>query len=249
MKQAFTIYPAIDLRKGNVVRLQFGDPNLQTTYGSNPVDFAATWLEKGAKWLHLINLDAAFGEDDTANRTVIREIAQTFGDQIKIQTGGGIRSLENINTMLETGVSRVILGTAAVENPDLVSAAIKQFGARQIVVGVDARDGLVRTKGWTEASALSPLDFALQLENRGVKTVIFTDISRDGSGLGINLEQTLALSTATNLEIIASGGIHSLNDVLTVKHSGLPGVVIGKALYDKRINPDQLFQNQEGESC
>lgn len=245
--KSFTIYPAIDLRKGNVVRLQYGDPNLQTTYSDNPANYAGYWLTLGAKWLHLINLDAAFGEDDSANISAIREIVSTYGHLIQIQTGGGIRSMEKIQTLLKLGVKRVILGTAAVQNPNLVKQAIAEFGSQKIVVGIDARDGLVKTKGWKETEVISPLELANQLKQIGLQTIIFTDIARDGAGTGINLESTTVLAKQSGLNIIASGGVNLIDDVIAVKEEGLPGVVIGKALYEQRLNPQAVFKLQVGE--
>lgn len=249
MNQPFTIYPAIDLRAGKVVRLQFGNPDLQTTYGENPIEFAAYWLEKGAQWLHIINLDAAFGDNDSANQKAIQTIVQMFGNQLRIQTGGGIRSLNQVRKMVDLGVARVIFGTVAVENHELVTQSVSMFGADHIVVGVDAKNGVVKTRGWVESTALSPATFTRQLKNQGIQTIIYTDINRDGTGLGINLEQTVSLAADTGLEVIASGGVNSLEDVISVKEAGLPGVVIGKALYDHRINPDHLFSIMGGKSC
>lgn len=247
---SFTIYPAIDLRNGNVVRLLYGDPELQTTYGDNPLNFARNWLNLGAKWLHLINLDAAFGEDDSANLSSIHQIVTTYGDMIHIQTGGGIRSIEKVRALINLGVKRVILGTAAVQNPKLVKHAVEEFGAEKIVIGIDARDGLVKTQGWVETENISPLELANQLKAIGIQTVIYTDIARDGAGTGINLESTTALAEQSGLTVIASGGVNNLDDVTAVKQAGLPGVVIGKALYEQKINPQVVFNLQSGEnSC
>lgn len=246
--KSFTIYPAIDLRGGNVVRLQYGDPNLQTTYSDNPTHYAGYWLNLGAKWLHLINLDAAFGEEDSANLSAIQEIISTYGHLVKIQTGGGIRSIEKIRALLNVGVTRVILGTAAVQNPALVKQAIAEFGPQKIVAGIDARDGLVKTKGWQETEALSPLELASQLKKIGLQTIIYTDIARDGAGTGINLESTAALAKQSELTVIASGGINLIDDVIAVREKGIPGVVIGKALYEQKLNPQAVFTLQTGET-
>ncbi len=142
-------------------------PNLQTTYSDNPANYAGYWLNLGAKWLHLINLDAAFGEDDTDNITAIQEIVSTYGHMIQIQTGGGIRSMEKIQTLLNLGVKRVILGTAAVQNPDMVKQAIAEFGPQKIVVGIDARDGLVKTKGWKETEDHFTTGFSQSVKTNG----------------------------------------------------------------------------------
>ncbi len=246
--KSFTIYPAIDLRKGNVVRLLYGDPKLQTTYGDNPANYAGYWLNLGAKWLHVINLDAAFGEVDSANLSGLQEIVRTYGDLIQIQTGGGIRSLEKIRALINLGVKRVILGTVAVQKPTLVKQAVSEFGPEKIVIGIDARDGLVKTKGWTETENITPLTLANKLKELGIQTIIYTDIARDGAGTGINLESTTALAEQSGLTVIASGGVNSLEDVTAVKQAGLPGVVVGKALYEQRINPQAVFSLQSGET-
>ncbi len=246
----FTIYPAIDLRGGQVVRLQYGDPNLKTTYSDHPSDFAAHWLKMGAKWLHLINLDAAFGETDSANLDAIQAIVTSYGNQIQIQTGGGIRSFEKMEALFKLGVTRVILGTAAVQNPVLVKQALRTFGAEKIAIGIDARDGFVKTKGWQETEPITPLALACQLKQTGIQTIIYTDIARDGAGTGINLESTTRLAKESGLTVIASGGVNSMEDVRAVKASGLSGVVIGKALYEQRLDPQAVFQLQAGgQSC
>lgn len=242
----FTVYPALDLRGGQVVRLQYGDPALQTTYGNNPIQFAEHWLNLGAKWLHVINLDAAFSEDDSANLAAIDEIVCTYGNQIQIQTGGGIRSFETIQGLITLGVKRIILGTAAVQKQTLVKQALGEYGPQKIVVGIDARDGRVKTKGWKETEQITPLALARQLKQIGIQTIIFTDIARDGAGTGINLESTRELARQSDLEVIASGGVNRYEDVLQVKNAGLPGIVVGKALYDQKINPTDLFELQTG---
>lgn len=243
---SFMIYPAIDLMNGEVVRLQQGDPNQKTTYSTHPDVVAKTWIEYGAEWIHLINLDAAFSFDTTKNWLAIEKILSKNKDkQIKVQLGGGIRSFENINYYLASGVSRVILGTAAVENHKLVEEAIKSFGPERIIIGIDARDGFVSTHGWKINQSLSALSLALTMKDVGIKTIIYTDIKRDGMGTGVNLELTMELSEKSGMNIIASGGIHSLENVITVKQAGISGVIVGKALYEKTIDPESLFSLQE----
>mgnify|MGYP005842654611 FL=1 len=226
------IYPAIDLRGGRVVRLKQGDPARLTTYSDDPVETARRWLEAGAAWLHVVNLDGAFGESEDVNLSALEAILR-LGAQV--QFGGGMRSLDAVARALDLGVSRAILGTMAVENPDQVAQALARFGAEKIAVGIDARDGLVRTRGWQASSGLPALDLALRIRTLGLRTVIFTDIRRDGLGGGLNLAATKELADASGLDVIASGGVHTLSDVRAVKEAGLAGVIIGRALYDGTI--------------
>jgi len=229
----FTVFPAIDLRGGRVVRLRQGDPNRQTVYDDHPESVAARWLDAGARWLHVVNLDGAFETPDAANRRALKRILARGGN---VQFGGGVRSLEAIADLLALGVRRVVLGTAAVENPDLVAQAVARFGADAIAVGIDARDGVVRTRGWTQAASLTALELARQLARLGLETVIHTDIARDGVGTGVNVEASRALAEATGLAVITSGGVASLEDVCRAREAGLAGVVIGRALYEGQID-------------
>jgi phosphoribosylformimino-5-aminoimidazole carboxamide ribotide isomerase len=229
----FTIYPAIDLRGGKVVRLKEGDPARMTSYSDNPAEMAKRWIDAGSTWLHVVNLDGAFGESDNANRDVLEAILK-FG--VRVQFGGGMRSLESIESALSLGVSRVILGTIAIEQPEIVRDALTRFGAERIAVGIDARDGLVRTRGWKDNSGVSALDLALQLTTFGLATVIFTDIRRDGLGSGLNIPATRALSEKSGLDVIASGGVHTIDDVKAAKDAGLAGCIIGRALYDGTVD-------------
>jgi phosphoribosylformimino-5-aminoimidazole carboxamide ribotide isomerase len=232
----FTIYPAIDLRDGQVVRLQYGDPDKQTTFSSDPVATAQRWLADGATWLHVVNLDGAFDEKGTANWSVLPHLTAL---PVHIQFGGGIRNLADVERVLHAGVARVILGTAAIENPDLVSEAITRFGPDHIAVGIDARDGRVKTRGWQTDTAVTPTQLGQQMKERGVQTIIYTDISRDGVLTGVNAEATAALAQATGLRVIASGGVASLADVTrchALAKEGIGGVIIGRALYDGKIS-------------
>jgi len=242
----FTIYPAIDLMKGNVVRLKQGDPSQKTIYSSAPEEFALKWLSFGAGWLHIVNLDGALDGSNDKNFSAIKKILTTIkSDSIKIQMGGGLRSLEMIRKMIDLGVSRVILGTIIVENPELVETAIQEFGAQRIIAGIDARDGKVRTHGWTIGQSVDALSLSHTMKQIGIQTIIYTDISRDGVGGGVNLETTAALAKISGLDVIASGGIYSKADVLAVKHAGLAGVIIGRALYEGSIDPQTIFGVQE----
>lgn len=243
----FTIYPAIDLRNGMVVRLKYGDPLQQTTFSDDPSSVSIQWKEAGAKWIHIVNLDAAFGENDNNNLSEIKKILTvSCNHNLNVQVGGGIRSLSEIESFLSLGVKRVILGTTAVKNPDLVKTAVLRFGSDRILIAVDARDGLVHTHGWKEKTGYKVLDFVTILKDYGISTIIYTDISRDGAGGGINIKSTLAIYQKSELQVIASGGIFELSDVINVKKAGLPGVVIGRAFYAGTLDPVACFNLQEG---
>ena len=234
---SFVVYPAIDLRAGKVVRLQEGDPARMTAYSDEPDEIARRWLGLGARWLHVVNLDGAFGEEDSANRLALQNVlrvAQQLG--ALIQFGGGMRSLDAIETVLKMGVSRAILGTIAIEQPEITAEAIRTFGSERIAVGIDARDGLVRVRGWKDEGGISATELALQMRTLGLRTIIFTDISRDGLGSGLNVFSTRQLAEASGLDVIASGGVHTLNDVLAAREANLSGVIIGRALYEGTID-------------
>ena len=242
----FTIYPAIDLMNGDVVRLKKGNPDQKTIFSSDPLSVANQWLNLGAKWLHIVNLDAAFGNDDSNNIIAIKKIQNEFQNKsINIQIGGGIRSFDQINNYLDERITRIILGTKAIEDQLFVTEAIKKFGPSSIVIGIDARNGFVSTHGWKNDSSTTAISLVNELKIIGVKTIIYTDINRDGIGSGINLEATLSLAEQSGLEVIASGGVNSITDVESVKQAGLAGVIVGRALYDHKIDPDILFKIQE----
>jgi phosphoribosylformimino-5-aminoimidazole carboxamide ribotide isomerase len=230
---SFTIYPAIDLRGGKVVRLKEGDPARMTSYSDDPAETARKWLGMGAQWLHVVNLDGAFGEGDNANRAALESILKLGA---RVQFGGGVRSMEAVADILKLGVSRAILGTIAIEQPAMVADALTRFGAEQIAVGIDARDGLVRTRGWKDNSGVSAIDLALQMRTVGLGTVIFTDVSRDGLGSGLNIPSTRELAERSGLDVIASGGVHTIDDVWAAKDAGLAGCIIGRALYDGTVD-------------
>ena len=236
---SFTIYPAIDLRGGKVVRLKEGDPARMTSYSDDPAEAARRWLNAGAQWLHVVNLDGAFGESDNANRNALESILK-LGAQV--QFGGGIRSLDAIERALDLGMSRVVLGTIAIEEPDVVADALKKFGDKKIAVGIDARDGLVHTRGWKDNSGIKATDLALQMRTVGLRTVIFTDIRRDGLGSGLNFPSTRELAEVSGLDVIASGGVHTVEDVVAAKDAGLAGCIIGRALYDGTVDLGQALR-------
>jgi phosphoribosylformimino-5-aminoimidazole carboxamide ribotide isomerase len=234
---SFTIFPAIDLRAGRVVRLKEGDPARMTAYSDDPAETARRWLREGASWLHVVNLDGAFGESDHANQSALKlilNVAKSFG--ARVQFGGGLRSLASVERALDLGVSRVVLGTIAVEQPDLIADVLTRFGAQQIAVGIDARDGMVRVRGWKDNSGISATDLALHMRTAGLRTVIFTDVRRDGLGSGLNIDATRELAEISRLDVIASGGVHTLEDVTAARDAALSGVIIGRALYEGTIN-------------
>jgi len=235
---SFTIYPAIDLRGGKVVRLKEGDPARMTSYSDDPAETAQRWLSADASWLHVVNLDGAFGERDDSNRSALEAILK-LGSQV--QFGGGLRSLAAIEHAMNLGVSRVVLGTIAIEQPAVVEAALQKFGSESIAVGIDARDGLVRVRGWKHASGVSALDLALQMRTLGLRTVIFTDVSRDGLGTGLNIPSTRELAEVSGLAVIASGGVHTLDDVIAARDANLSGVIIGRALYEGTIDLNEAL--------
>ncbi len=239
----FTIYPAIDLRGSKVVRLKEGDPARLTAYSDDPAETARRWLEAGTSWLHVVNLDGAFGESDEANRSALQSILKTGA---QVQFGGGVRSLESVRRVLDLGVSRAILGTIAVEQSDVVAEALKKFGAEKVMVGIDARDGVVRVRGWKEGSGITATDLARQMRTLGLRTVIFTDVSRDGLGSGLNIPSSRALAEVSGLDVIASGGVHTLEDVTAAREANLAGAIIGRALYEGTIDLKEALKINHG---
>jgi phosphoribosylformimino-5-aminoimidazole carboxamide ribotide isomerase len=235
---SFTIFPAIDLRHGKVVRLAQGDPDRQTVYGDDPLAIAELWKAEGAEWLHVVNLDGAFGTESAANWAALQRIL-SLG--LNVQFGGGLRDRDSIRAVLDAGASRAVIGTAAIENPSLVDWALEAFGAERVAVGVDARHGLVRIKGWAESTAMRALDLGRDLRKRGLAWCIFTDISRDGLQTGVNLPATTRLAAASGLQVIASGGVASVEEVRRVRVAGLAGVIIGRALYEGKIQLRNFF--------
>jgi len=238
------IIPAIDLRGGRCVRLHQGSYDDETVYFDDPVDMAKLWRVQNARTLHVVDLDAARGgsEDRDDNREVIRRIADAL--DIPIQLGGGIRTIEDIEQALDWGVYRVILGTVAVRNPDLVEEAIDRFSCRRVVVGIDARDGEARVQGWTEGSGVDAVELALDMEKRGVRRIIYTDISRDGTMTGPNVQAYRNLGNAlSKAKITASGGVGQHKDLVkiqTLSPYKVDSVIVGRALYENQF-PCQQF--------
>ncbi len=254
------IYPAIDLRKGRCVRLRQGDPNAETVFGEDPAAMARHWESQGAEWLHVVNLDGAFNYEATEavgattttplvarldspnadlptpelpiNLRCLQRIRKAVS--LPIQFGGGMRSLQDIRLALSLGADRVVLGTAAVKNPDLVREAIELWGADRIVVGIDARDGKVATHGWQETSELDVVELGYRMAALGVRRVVYTDISRDGMLTGVNVASTANLGDMTDLLVIASGGVANIDDIRGLKrheHFNIEGAITGQAIY------------------
>lgn len=227
------IIPAIDLRRGRCVRLYQGNPDKETVYGDNPVDVARQWEHLGARMLHLVDLDGAF-TGQSQNAQVIGAIGEAVG--IPLELGGGIRTREAVEKALSAGISRVILGTLVIEEPRLAGDLIEEY-ADSIVVGIDARDGTVAVKGWTESSSVQAIELALRVESWGVKEIIYTDIRRDGTLSGPDLAGLEEILGKTGLQVIVSGGISSLDDLHALKpyRERVRGVIIGKALYSNQL--------------
>ena len=236
---AFTVYPAIDLRAGRVVRLQQGDPLRETGYSGTPLQIAQQWLAAGAAWLHVVNLDGAFGDDGAANALALASILRSGA---RVQFGGGLRTLPAIEQALQLGVERVVLGTVAATEPALVAAALAQFGAHRIAAGIDARAGEVRIKGWAAGTGGSASALAATLQAQGVRTIIFTDVERDGMQQGLNLSATCALAQSSGLQVIASGGVQAASDVHAARAAGLAGVIVGRALYEGQVQLPALLR-------
>lgn len=231
------IFPAIDLIGGQAVRLEKGDYDKKTVFNSDPVSVAVGFKNDGAEYLHLVDLDGA-KSGKTDNFDVIREIVNKSG--LKVEIGGGIRNMETVKKYLDTGVMRVIIGTAAITNPEFLDKALEKYGEK-IAVGVDIKDGKVAIHGWTEVSQFTCEEFLTQMQTKGVKTVICTDISKDGMMSGTNLELYKSLSEKFTMDITASGGVSTLNDVKTLNDMNMYGAILGKALYVGGIDLKQAI--------
>jgi phosphoribosylformimino-5-aminoimidazole carboxamide ribotide isomerase len=237
------IFPAIDLRRGRCVRLRQGRAEEEMVYGDDPAAVARRWVGQGAEWLHVVNLDGAFGEAGDSSGTPLNlqrlaEICEAVPGT-SVQFGGGVRSVADVERALALGATRVILGTVALVEPVAVTEAIQRVGAERIVVGIDARDGWVATHGWRQASDTAVVALGQAMRQRGVMRVVYTDIARDGMLSGVNVEATAALARATGLRVIASGGVASLEDVQRLKAratDGIEGVIVGQALYTGAVS-------------
>ncbi len=227
------LYPAIDMMDGKAVRLQQGSFDRVTRYGLEPADVAKAFEKAGAQYIHTVDLDGALA-GSAVNLEALRRLADAV--QIPVQNGGGIRSLEQIEERLSCGVSRVILGTAAVRDPAFLKRALEKYGPEKIVVGIDAKDGFVAVSGWAEVSGTTAAALGKAMTAEGLTTCVYTDISRDGMLAGPNIASTVELARQSGLSVILSGGVSSAEDLLAARDAGIPGAIIGKALYEKRID-------------
>lgn len=235
------IFPAIDLQNGQAVRLLKGDYNKKTVYSTSPVDVATEFEKCGAKFLHTVDLDGA-KDGNLSNFDTVMEIARKTNMFVEI--GGGIRDEERIKKYLFSGVSRVILGTAALENTEFLKRAVDKYGSK-IAVGVDAKDGFVAVKGWLEVSEQNGIDFCKELEKIGVQTIIYTDISRDGAQKGTNMELYKQLKKEVSIDIVASGGITYLSEISELNSLGVYGAILGKAIYTNTIDLSEAIKTAE----
>jgi phosphoribosylformimino-5-aminoimidazole carboxamide ribotide isomerase len=232
------VYPAIDIKDGKCVRLRQGKYDELTVYSDNPLEMALKWKQKGAEYIHVVDLDGArSGKGE--NFKVIIDVVKSVG--IPVQLGGGIRSIDTIEKMLCAGLSRVILGTAAVRNPDMVKEAVKLFG-EHIAVGIDAKEEKVAVEGWEKDSGVSSVELAKVMEQIGVETIIYTDIARDGMLVGPNLTAMKKMAEAVSIEVIASGGVAGINDIIDLKSTGVTGVIVGKALYTGGVDLSEALK-------
>ena len=230
------IIPAIDLKDGQCVRLRQGLMDDSTVFGDNPVDFAKQWVDQGCRRLHLVDLNGAF-EGKPVNGEVVTEIAKAF-PKLPIQIGGGIRSGDTIEHYLQAGVNYVIIGTKAVKEPEFVAEMCQQFPGH-IIVGLDAKEGLVATDGWAEVSDVKATELAKHFEKDGVSAIVYTDIARDGMMQGVNVEATVSMAQASKIPVIASGGITNMDDIKALSaqsHHGIMGAITGRAIYEGTLN-------------
>lgn len=235
------LFPAIDLKDGQCVRLKLGDMEQATVFNDSPGNQARQFQDQGFEWLHVVDLDGAFAGESRNGDAVDAILASTTNP---VQLGGGIRTLDHIEAWLAKGISRVILGTIAVRDPDLVRAACKKFPGK-IAVGIDAKGGKVAVEGWAETSELTAVDLARQFEDAGVSAIIYTDIDRDGVLMGLNIPSTLELGRSVSIPVIASGGLADINDIKRMLEPDcaiLEGAISGRALYDGRIDPAQALK-------
>lgn len=238
------ILPAIDIKDGNCVRLFKGDYSTVQKVAENYMDTARSFERAGAEWIHMVDLDGA--KDATQqNKNIFIDVAKNTN--LKVEVGGGIRSLDTVEMYLSQGISRVIIGSAAVKNPELVKQAVKAFGGR-IAVGIDAKNGYVATEGWLETSNVLFTDLAIAMSKIGVKYIIFTDISKDGTLSGVNAQQLEQINTCCTAEIIASGGVHTIEDIKICKRLNLYGTICGKSIYSGSLDLAEAVRlSKEGE--
>jgi phosphoribosylformimino-5-aminoimidazole carboxamide ribotide isomerase len=230
------IIPAIDLRDGLCVRLRQGRKHEATVYDGDAAEIALSFQSDGARMLHIVDLDGAFADPNSVNRRLLGKIVSRIN--IPMQFGGGLRTLEDIEQVIELGVTRVVIGTLAVESPETLTRALLSFGGARVIVGIDARGGQVMTRGWEKKESVSATDFAQRVATAGVERIVYTDVARDGMLSGVNLEQTCAIARESGLKVTASGGIASLEDILRLKsvsECGIDSVIVGRAFYEGRF--------------
>ena len=240
------LIPAIDLKQGQCVRLRQGRMEDSTVFSDDPVSMAGKWVEQGARRLHIVDLDGAF-EGEPVNADIIESITSAYPD-LPIQIGGGIRTVETVEAYLEAGVRYVIIGTQAVRKPEFVTELCAEF-PDQVIVGIDAKNGMVAVQGWAESSDQSAEHLAQRFEDQGVSAIVYTDISRDGMMQGVNVEATRQLAESISIPVIASGGVTNIDDIKqlsSVSDSGIDGVIIGRALYERTIDLKQAQQFVDG---
>lgn len=241
------IIPAIDLRGGRCVRLTQGQASAETVYSENPLSVAQRWVEAGAEMLHVVNLDAALNQKDAQNLKALERILYEIN--IPVQFGGGVRTRDDVRRLDDLGVTRIVIGTTAIENPVLLEHIVSEFGST-IVVGIDAREGKVALRGWEKISHIQAIDLAQKVAELGVDRIVYTDIARDGMLSGINLEATQEIAEASGLKVTASGGVASLDDIYALKKLqpyGVDSVIVGKALYEGVFTLEEALDAAESE--
>ena len=238
----FLIYPAVDIKDGKCVRLTHGKENDMTIYEDDPIKQVNFFSKNGFKWVHIVDLNAAFGKHD--NKKIILQILKSFKKNIKIQLGGGIRSIEDIKFWIDAGASRIVLGTFAFKNPDLINN-LSDFFSKKLALGLDIKNQKIAVNGWTKLLEIDPIQYVNQIDKKYFDKVVYTDISKDGTLTGVNIEQTKMFAKSIEIPIIASGGISNINDVKALydyKNIGISGVIIGKAIYEKQFDIKNLVK-------
>ena len=237
------VIPAIDLREGRCIRLKQGRKEEVTVYDGRPVEIAQSYQDNGARMLHIVDLDGAFSDPNSRNLQVLREVICKI--KIPVQFGGGLRGYKDVEKVIELGVSRVVIGTLAVESPETLAKVVRSFGGDRIAVGIDAKNGQVMTRGWENEGNVSALELAQEVAALGVERIIYTDVARDGMLTGVNIEQTCMIARVSGLRVTASGGISSLEDIKrlrTASECGIDSVIVGKALYEGRFTLKDALQ-------
>jgi len=237
------VYPAIDLRGGRCVRLRQGDAAAETVFAADSVVAARRWAAEGAEWLHVVNLDGALGHSGAENLRALERILAAV--KLPIQFGGGLRAVDDVERLLGLGVARVILGTVAVREPQVVAEALARYGAERVSVGIDAREGRVAIHGWVDMANVETLELAGKMRELGVTRVVYTDVGRDGMLAGVNLAATVRLARASGLKVIASGGVASVDDIRALREheaEGIEGVIVGMALYRGTVRLEEALR-------